>query len=131
MEPISIILAALGAGAIAAAKDTAEKGVKDAYEGLKGLIKKRFAEQGKADSSTILDKYQQKPEKTEALLEDELIEAGLDKLEKDDEIIKVAQELLKQVKPEESTTAKYKTEFNAEVKAAQIGDRNVQENKFI
>jgi hypothetical protein len=39
MEPISLILAALVAGAVAAAKDTAEKGVKDAYEGLKTLIK--------------------------------------------------------------------------------------------
>jgi hypothetical protein len=43
MEPISLILGALTAGAVAAAKDTAKKGVKDTYEGLKTLIKKRFA----------------------------------------------------------------------------------------
>lgn len=98
MEPISLILTALVAGAVAASKDVAEKGVKDAYEGLKALIKKRFTEQGKPDSSTILDKYEQKPEKTKALLEDELLESGLDKLEKDDEIIKLAQSILNQVK---------------------------------
>ena len=42
MEPISLILAALAAGAAAAAKDTAGTAVKDAYEGLKALIKKKF-----------------------------------------------------------------------------------------
>ncbi|AKE64882.1 hypothetical protein MYAER_2540 [Microcystis aeruginosa NIES-2549] len=31
MEPISLIVTALTAGAVAAAKDTAEKGVKDRY----------------------------------------------------------------------------------------------------
>jgi disulfide oxidoreductase YuzD len=47
MEPISLILAALAAGATGAAKDTAGTAVKDAYEGLKALIKKKFAEKGK------------------------------------------------------------------------------------
>ncbi|MCZ8361568.1 MAG: hypothetical protein O9338_01940 [Microcystis sp. LE19-251.1A] len=42
MEPISLILAALAAGAVAAAKDTAGTAVKDAYEGLKALIKKKW-----------------------------------------------------------------------------------------
>jgi hypothetical protein len=39
MDPISLILAALGAGALAAAKDTAGTAVKDAYQGLKTLIR--------------------------------------------------------------------------------------------
>ncbi|UZO74750.1 hypothetical protein M8120_18020 [Microcystis aeruginosa str. Chao 1910] len=43
MEPISLIVTALVAGAVAAAKDTAEKGVKDTYQGLKTLIKRKFA----------------------------------------------------------------------------------------
>ncbi|MCA2815355.1 MAG: hypothetical protein IM459_01010 [Microcystis sp. M085S1] len=41
MEPVSLIITALTAGAVAAAKDTAEKGVKDTYQGLKTLIKRR------------------------------------------------------------------------------------------
>jgi len=43
MEPISLIVTALVAGAVAAAKDTAEQGVKDTYQGLKTLIKRKFA----------------------------------------------------------------------------------------
>ena len=42
MEPISLIIAALVAGATAATKDTAGQAVKDAYEGLKTLIKRKF-----------------------------------------------------------------------------------------
>jgi ABC-type glycerol-3-phosphate transport system substrate-binding protein len=104
IEPISLILAALAAGAAAAAKDTAATAD---YEGLKALIKKKFAEQGKADSSTILDKYEQKPEKTKALLEDELEEAGLKELKEDDEIIKAAQEVMKKEEPEGTKEGKY------------------------
>jgi hypothetical protein len=107
MEPISLILAALAAGAVAAAKDTAGTAVKDAYESLKALIKKKFAEKGKTDSSTILDKYEQKPEKTKALLEDELEEAGLKQLKEDDEIIKAAQEVMKKEDPEGAKEGKY------------------------
>jgi len=43
MEPVSLIIAALTAGAVAAAKDTAEKGVKDTYQGLKTWEHPTFA----------------------------------------------------------------------------------------
>jgi disulfide oxidoreductase YuzD len=129
MEPISIIITALGAGAIAAAKDTAGTAVKDAYQGLKTLIKKKFADQGKEDDSNIVDKHEKKldSEAVKALLKEELISLGVDK---DAEIIKLAQELLKQEKPEESAAGKYNTVFQGEVKGAQVGDRNTQTNTF-
>ncbi|WP_017653927.1 hypothetical protein [Fortiea contorta] len=129
MEPISVILAALGAGAIAATKETAGTAVKDAYQGLKSLIKQKFADQGKEDDSNIVDKHEKKldSEAVKALLKEELISLGVDK---DAEIIKLAQELLKQEKPEESATGKYNTVFQGEVKGAQVGDRNTQTNTF-
>ncbi|BBD65424.1 hypothetical protein NIES4072_09010 [Nostoc commune NIES-4072] len=129
MEPVSIIITALGAGAIAATKDTAGTAVKDAYQGLKTLIKKRFADQGKEDDSNIVDKHEKKldSEAVKALLKEELVNLGVDK---DAEIIKLAQELLKQEKPEESAAGKYNTVFQGEVKGIQVGDRNTQENKF-
>jgi hypothetical protein len=114
MEPISLILAALLAGAAKAAGDA----VPDAYKGLKTLIKRKFDSQGKSDLATILDKYEEKPEKTKPLLEDELIEVGADK---DEEIIKAAQELLKQIKPEESASGKYKINVAGDIKGI-VGD---------
>lgn len=129
MEPISLIIAALGAGAIAAVKDTAGTAVKDTYQGLKTLIKKKFAEQGKEDDSEIVDKHEKKldSEAFKALLKEELINLGVDK---DQEIIKLAQELLKQEKPQESADGKHNTVFQGEVKGAQVGDRNTQTNTF-
>ena len=116
MDPISLIIAALSAGAIAAAKDIAGTAVKDAYQGLKTLIKKKFESEPKAQM--VLD---------DAALKKKLAEAGAGQ---DEEIIKLAQELLKQVKPEESAGGKYNVVFQGEVKAAQVGDNNKMENKF-
>jgi hypothetical protein len=78
--------------------------VKDAYEGLKALIKNKFAEQGKDDPSTIIEKFEKKPEVTKPLLEDELKEAGV---EKDEEILKKAEEILKKEDPEGFQGGKY------------------------
>ncbi|WP_414578856.1 hypothetical protein [Anabaena sp. CCY 9402-a] len=125
MDPISLVIAALGAGAIAAAKDTAGVAVKDAYQGLKALIKKKFESEPKAQM--VLEEYETDPETYEAPLKKKLAEAGVDK---DEEIIKLAQELLKQEKPEESAAGKYNTVFQGEVKGVQIGDRNTQTNTF-
>jgi len=105
MDPISLILAALVGGAAKPAGDIAQ----DAYNGLKDLIKRKFESQGKSDSATILDKYEQKAEKTKLLLEDELIEAGADK---DEEIIKLAQQLLEQLNPQEAAEGRFNIQIS-------------------
>ncbi|MDJ0601578.1 MAG: hypothetical protein QNJ37_22375 [Crocosphaera sp.] len=125
MEPISLIMMALVAGATAAAKDTAGKAVKDAYEALKTLIKRKF--DGDSLAQAMVDAKPEEIQQAEGLLKGKISDADVDK---DEEIIKVAQELLKQAKPDESATGKFNVEFKGEVKGAQIGDRNVQQNKF-
>ncbi|KAM3100881.1 hypothetical protein ACKFKF_10440 [Phormidesmis sp. 146-12] len=105
MDPISLILVALVAGATKTAGGVAQ----DAYDGLKALIKRKFESQGKLDSATILDKYEEKPEKTKPLLEDELTEVGADK---DEEIIKLAQKLLEQLNPQEAAAGKFNIEIS-------------------
>lgn len=125
MEPISLIIAALVAGATAATKDTAGKAVKDAYEGLKTLIKRKF--EGDPLGQGLVDAKSEEIKQAEGLLKDKISNAGADK---DEEIIKVAQGLLKQVNPEESAAGKFKVDFQGEVKAAQVGDHNTQTNTF-
>lgn len=102
MEPISLIIAALVAGATAAAKDTAEKGIKDAYEGLKVLIKDKFKDDpfGKA----MVDAKPEEIKQTEGLLKDKMTKAGVDKNE---EIRKLAEEIMKKEEPEGAATGKY------------------------
>ena len=129
MEPISLIISALVAGVAKAAGDGVAKAAgevaPDAYNGLKTLIKRKFAGEPKAEM--VLEEYETDPETYEAPLKKKLAEAGVDK---DEEIIKAAQSLLEQVKPSESAASKYKVEFQGEVKGVQVGDRNKQENKF-
>ncbi len=93
MDPISLVIAALAAGAIAATKETAGTAVKDAYQGLKGLIKKRFAGEPKAEM--VLEEHATDPETYEAPLKKKLAEAAIDR---DSEVIRLAQDLLDKLK---------------------------------
>lgn len=71
MDPITLIVAALAAGAAAALKPTAEQAIKDAYAGIKRMIQDRYAD-------TRLDRLEQRPQSTaqqQALAED-LQDAG-------------------------------------------------------
>lgn len=43
MDPLSIIVMALAAGAAAGLKPTAEQAIKDAYAGIKALIQRKYA----------------------------------------------------------------------------------------
>lgn len=74
MEPVALILGALAAGAAAAGQETAGQMIKDAYAGLKTLIKRRFAEKKAPEGEIALTKYEEKPDVWEAPLRDALVE---------------------------------------------------------
>ncbi len=116
MEPISLILAALVAGAVAAAKDTAGTAVKDAYDGLKTLIKQRFADNEGA--KVVLDEHEKDPETYEAALKKKLSEAEVDR---DEEILKVAQEVLQKEDPQGAIAGKYSINVAGDIKGV-VGD---------
>jgi hypothetical protein len=94
MDPLTLISAALLAGTAKAAGDA----VPDAYKGLKAMIQKKFA--GKPVAQAILDEHEKDPETYGAPLKKNLVEAGVDK---DEEILKAAQELLNQLDPAAAT----------------------------
>lgn len=118
MEPITLILTALTAGAASAAKDTASKAVKDTYEGLVKLVKNKLA--GKENAELVLAEYKQKPKVWEAPLKHQLIETGTDE---DIEIIEVAKKLMELVEPEGNHTIKYNTTIGDNAKGFAIGDQ--------
>lgn len=90
MEPIALILTALVTGATAAAKDTAGTAVKDAYNGLKHLLKKKF--EGDALAQAVVDAKPEDIDKAEGLLKTKITEFGV---EKDTDILRAAEALLK------------------------------------
>lgn len=91
MDPITLILTALVVGTAKAAGDA----VPDAYQGLKALIQKKFV--GKPVAEAMLEEHEKDPETYAAPLKKNLVEAGVDQ---DAEILKAAQALLEQLKPE-------------------------------
>jgi len=93
VDPITLILTALVAGTAKAAGDA----VPDAYKGLKTLIQKKLA--GKPAAEMVLAEHEKDPETYAAPLKKNLVEAGVDQ---DTEILKAAQELLEQLKPQEA-----------------------------
>jgi hypothetical protein len=118
MDPVSLILAAVVAGASEAARETAGTAVKDAYTGLKKLIRRRFA--GDRDAEAELEKAEQNPEADHALLKDRLEARGADR---DEELLLAAQALLERVDPDGARAGKYDVKISGG-KGIVVGDRS-------
>src|SRR5829696_5492003 len=89
MDPVTLIVAALVAGAAAGMGDTTSQAIKDAYAGLKTLIKRRFAGNTKAEE--ILADHEADPETYEKPLAKQLEAVGA---QSDSAIVRAAEELL-------------------------------------
>jgi hypothetical protein len=125
MEPISLILTALIAGATAAAKDTASQAIKDAYDSLKAVIQRRFA--GKPQAETTLQQHEVDQDTWKKPLERSLTESGA---AQDPEILEKAQRVLQLVHPEQYAQGKFNVQTTGTVQGQQIGDYGTQHNVF-
>jgi len=126
MEAISTILSALATATTEAlAGETGKTAIQDTYNGLKSLIKRKFS--GDAKAEMVLEEYESDPETYEVPLKKKLTEVGADR---DEEIINAAKALLEQLELQQSSSNKYQVEFQGEVKGAQFGDNNTQNNTF-
>jgi hypothetical protein len=116
VDPVSVVLAALAAGAIAAAKDTASQAIKDAYAGLKALVKKRFV--GKPQAEMALTEYEKDPDTWQKPLQKSLVETGADQ---DEALVRQSQQVLELVNPQQASQGKYNVQIG-EGKGIVIGD---------
>lgn len=117
MEPIEVILSALAAGAITGATDVAGSAIKDAYKALVNLVTKKFGSNKEAKSH--LDNYLKDSETWEKPVKKAIQES---KIDKDDQVIKLARELLKLVKSNQVSSENH-IEINGNVQGL------IQENK--
>ena len=126
MEPVTLIVTALaagaGAGALDALKDDVKEMAKAAYARLRGLATKRLS--GRPHGELALAEHETAPGKWEALLAAELTEAGA---ARDDELVAAAKALMELVGP--AGAGKYNVTIK-DSKGFQVGDGNVQVNKF-
>ena len=124
MDPISLVLAALAAGASAAAKDTASQAIKDAYTGLKTLVLKRLAKKPQAEIA--LAEYEKDEDTWKKPLQKSLVEVGVDQ---DEAIVRQSQQVLKLVNPQQSAQGKFNVQIG-EGKGVVIGDQAHVEQHF-
>jgi hypothetical protein len=124
MDPITLIVTALAAGAASGLKDTASEMLKDAYAGLKNLVKNRLG--GGPDADLVLAKHEQAPETWQAPLKSELAGAGADS---DQRLIDAAKALLDLVDKEGGRPGKYTVDVRG-AQGVQIGDHGQQSNVF-
>jgi hypothetical protein len=96
MDPITLIVIALAAGAAAGLKPTAEQAVKDAYAGVKALIQRKYA---KVDLSP-LERKPESEDKRESLRKN-LANIGADK---DQELLDRVKLLLEALEKQDAAT---------------------------
>ena len=110
MDPVTLIVAAVAAGASAGLGDVVSQSVKDGYAGLKALLLRRLDNEKAVE--TLAD-FESDPETYEKPLAKKLREAGADT---DEEILRASEELLKQ--PE---AAAVRAKYNVTVQGGKVG----------
>jgi hypothetical protein len=117
MDPLTLILTALGAGAAFLAQQAASEAVKDAYRALKTRLQQKFAD--KPEATMALAKYADKPDVWRAPLHEALAETAADQ---DRELITAAQQLLALVDPRQTAMGKYNVQIAGPVQGFVQGD---------
>ncbi|MDR7275714.1 hypothetical protein [Catenuloplanes atrovinosus] len=115
MTAIELIAAALAAGAGAGLTQTASDTVRDAYAGLKDLLRRRLGDR----AVPALEADETEPGVWQARLGDALTSSGA---AGDEQVVAAARRLL-------DLTGKYQVDAR-EAKGVQVGDHNTQTNTF-
>lgn len=124
MDPVSLIVAALAAGAVAGARNTANEAVKNAYTTLKELVRRRLSRRTYGEMA--LARHEEEPEHGGRALEAELmaVHAG-----DDTAMVNAAQQLLALLDPEGTRARNYAVDLRG-AQGIQVGDHNIQTNTF-
>ncbi|WP_261569140.1 hypothetical protein [Frankia gtarii] len=119
MDPISVVIAALAAGAAAAASSAVGQAATDAYQALRGLVRRRLRQ--RPGSEVILDRYEENPEPWTEALRAELaaVNAGEDR-----DLVSAAELLVGQLQGSREGSVIFRTYFNDKVEGVVVGNQN-------
>jgi hypothetical protein len=126
VDPISIIVAALVAGAATGATGVATDAISDAYKALKGVLQRAFSKKGDFEAEKVLDELEKDPGATEDTLRSKLADQEIDK---EADVVAAARNLLAKADPDGYAAGKY----NVSVSGGQgviVGDAATQTNTF-
>jgi hypothetical protein len=116
MDPITLIVTALAAGATTALQETAGTAIKDAYQGLTTLLKQKFAKDPKA--TIALESHAEDPQTWQKPLEKSIRETGV---AEDQDVLSAAQKMLELIQSQKSSP-KYAVDIRGNVKGFVQGD---------
>lgn len=119
MDPITLIVAALAAGAVTGVTDVGNEAVKDAYAMLKRLATRCLSKhEGPVQPAALVAAHNAQPEVYRAPLEAELRSAGA---EADAELVAAAGRLMALADPEGTVSGKYHVDLRGAT-GVQVGD---------
>jgi hypothetical protein len=124
MEPVSLIVGALAAGAGSGLTEATSSAVQEAYHGLRDRLRRRFA--GKQSAELVLAEYEQDPQTWEQPLREAVAGTGA---AQDAAVVEAAQRLLGLLDAAGSAAGKYQVDAS-HAQGVQVGDDNVQHNVF-
>jgi hypothetical protein len=124
MEPVTLIVAALAAGASQGVSGAASAAVKDAYEALKVKVGARF--DGSPSNELVLAEHEKDPQTWQAPLATALIGTGT---VTDPAVIEAAQQVMALLDAVGTQSGAYLVDLR-NAQGVQIGDRNRQTNLF-
>jgi hypothetical protein len=124
MDPLTLIVTALAAGAVSGITESASSAVKDACVSLKALVRKRLA--GRPDAELVLARHEQAPQTWQAPLAAMLGEAGADR---DTDLVAAAQAVLRLVDAAGAGAGKYAVDVR-DAQGVQVGDLGREHNVF-
>lgn len=116
MDAVSLILSALTAGATAALQDTTGDAIKDAYAGLKALLRRKFG--GDEAAQAKLNTLEEAPGADATTLTPHVLESGADR---DEQLLTLARELMAYVDPNGTRVGKYNVAIK-DGEGAVVGD---------
>ncbi len=125
MDPVTLILTALGVGAATGGQALVNDVIKDSYAGLKALIARKFA--GKPRAEVALNEHESDPKTWEAPLKKALMQERADQ---DQEIIEAAKKVMTLVQPQQAAMGKYNVQIAGNVQGFAQGDSQHVEMNF-
>jgi hypothetical protein len=124
VDPVTLIVAGLAAGAAQGVSDTASGAVKDAYEGLRAKVRGWFG--GSPTKELVLAEHEKSPDTWQVPLQAALIETGT---AGDPAVVEAAQQLLALLDAAGTQSGKYLVDLRG-AQGVQVGDHNTQTNRF-
>ena len=124
MEPVTLILTALVAGAGLGLQGAASSAVTDAYNGLKALVRRKLA--GREGGELVLARHEQDPQVWEKPLAQELTAAGASD---DPDLVSAAQALMQLVDAAGSAAGKYAVVSASDHAVAAGGDVKISADR--